>query len=204
MDAYHDLNKLTKPQTLEQTDAPASEENTAPQEPKLEGRSQSVPSSAIHNASPTATAGAPSTNATADATAANSSSDTATAGSSSNSVEDTSASTKAEDKEQRDTESTQNNNNNDNTNTENTENAEDAEKTQAHTDQGRRGTTVIMEDHGVSKEALKGPQGPAPHTAHEFENEEKKGGNDAQPAESSELAFLGYPKVSKGTTLMMI
>jgi hypothetical protein len=42
-------------------------------------------------------------------------------------------------------------------------------------DQGRRGTAAIMEDHHVSREALKGPQGQAPHTAEEFEKERKTG-----------------------------
>jgi hypothetical protein len=44
-----------------------------------------------------------------------------------------------------------------------------------------------MEAQGVSREALKGPQGPAPHMAEEFEQEQKKGAKDAQPGESSEL-----------------
>src|SRR3954465_9976536 len=52
------------------------------------------------------------------------------------------------------------------------ENQEHAEKTM---DQGRRGTAAIMEDHHVSREALKGPQGQAPHTAEEFEKERKTG-----------------------------
>ncbi|KAJ6083734.1 hypothetical protein N7467_007869 [Penicillium canescens] len=52
------------------------------------------------------------------------------------------------------------------------ENQENAEKTM---DQGRRGTAAIMEDHHVSREALKGPQGQAPHTAEEFEKERKTG-----------------------------
>jgi hypothetical protein len=57
-------------------------------------------------------------------------------------------------------------------NQENAKNQENAEKTM---DQGRRGTAAIMEDHHVSREALKGPQGQAPHTAEEFEKERKTG-----------------------------
>ncbi|KAJ6189772.1 hypothetical protein N7519_004680, partial [Penicillium mononematosum] len=52
------------------------------------------------------------------------------------------------------------------------ENQENPEKT---VDQGRRGTAAIMEDHHVSKEALKGPQGQPPHTAEEFKNERETG-----------------------------
>lgn len=51
-------------------------------------------------------------------------------------------------------------------------NQENAEKTM---DQGRRGTAAVMEDHNVSREALKGPQGQPPHTAEEFEKERKTG-----------------------------
>jgi hypothetical protein len=51
------------------------------------------------------------------------------------------------------------------------ENQENAEKMY----QGRRGTAAIMEDHHVSREALKGPQGQAPRTAAEFEKEGKTG-----------------------------
>lgn len=108
----------------------------------------------------------------ASTTAAGSSSNTA-AGSSSKATEDTSAGAKDEDKEQRDTDKT--------------ESDENAKK---QMDQGRRGTAVIMEDHGVSKEALKGPQGPAPHTADEFEKEGKEGKKDAQPVDSSKSSFL--------------
>jgi hypothetical protein len=43
-----------------------------------------------------------------------------------------------------------------------------------------------MEAQGVSREALKGPQGPAPHMAEEFEQEQKKGSKDA----SSELSQI--------------
>jgi hypothetical protein len=52
------------------------------------------------------------------------------------------------------------------------ESAESAEKTM---DQGRRGTAAIMEDHHVSREALKGPTGEAKRTAAEFEQEKKTG-----------------------------
>ncbi|KAJ5979239.1 hypothetical protein N7501_002581 [Penicillium viridicatum] len=52
------------------------------------------------------------------------------------------------------------------------ENQENAEKTM---DQGRRGTAAIMEDHHVSREALKGPQGQPPHTAEEFKKEMETG-----------------------------
>lgn len=51
----------------------------------------------------------------------------------------------------------------------NQENAENA------MDQGRRGTAAIMEDHHVSREALKGPQGQPPRTAEEFEKERETG-----------------------------
>lgn len=159
----------------EQPDAPASEANTAPQEPRLDsqpvtGVRQPAASSAFDKPSTTATADTPSTTATADmasTTAAGSSSNTAAAGSSSKATEDTSAGAKDEGKEQRDTDKT-----------------ESDEKTQKQMDQGRRGTAVIMEDHGVSKEALKGPQGPAPHTADEFEKEGKGGNKDAHTVES--------------------
>lgn len=57
-------------------------------------------------------------------------------------------------------------------NQENSENQENAEKTM---DQGRRGTAAIMEDHHVSRETLKGPQGQPPHTAEEFKKEMETG-----------------------------
>ncbi|CAG7938973.1 unnamed protein product [Penicillium nalgiovense] len=57
-------------------------------------------------------------------------------------------------------------------NSESVENRENAEKTM---DQGRRGTAAIMEDHHVSREALKGPQGQPPHTAEEFKKEMETG-----------------------------
>lgn len=63
------------------------------------------------------------------------------------------------------------------------ENQENAEKTM---NQGRRGTAAIMEDHHVSREALKGPQGQAPRTAEEFEKESKTG----KPAERSQSGKL--------------
>ncbi|KAJ5206409.1 hypothetical protein N7491_002972 [Penicillium cf. griseofulvum] len=52
------------------------------------------------------------------------------------------------------------------------ENQQNAEKTMG---QGRRDTVAIMEDHHVSREALKGPQGQAPRTAEEFEKERHTG-----------------------------
>ncbi|CAG8239799.1 unnamed protein product [Penicillium nalgiovense] len=57
-------------------------------------------------------------------------------------------------------------------NSESVENRENAEKTM---DQSRRGTAAIMEDHHVSREALKGPQGQPPHTAEEFKKEMETG-----------------------------
>ncbi|KAJ5770715.1 uncharacterized protein N7511_002766 [Penicillium nucicola] len=66
-------------------------------------------------------------------------------------------------------------------------NSENAEKTM---DQGRRGTAAIMEDHHVSREALKGPTGDAKKTAAEFEKENKTGkpagGSIAEEGDSSE------------------
>ncbi|KAJ6069484.1 hypothetical protein N7499_011371 [Penicillium canescens] len=58
---------------------------------------------------------------------------------------------------------------------ENQDNAEYQEKAEKTKDQGRRGTAAVMEDHHVSREALKGPQGQAPRTAEEFEKERKAG-----------------------------
>lgn len=53
--------------------------------------------------------------------------------------------------------------------------AESQENAQKTMDQGRRGTAAIMEDHHVSREALKGPQGQPPHTAEEFKKEMETG-----------------------------
>lgn len=140
----------------EQPDAPASDGNTAPQEPKLDGQPMTDTSD-----KPSTTAGSSNTAATG----------------SSKSTEDTNAGNKDEGKKQRDTD-----------NTAGDENA------QEQTHLGRRGTAAIMKDHGVSKEALKGPQGPAPHAAAEFQKEGKKETKDGQPAESSESSLLfEYP-----------
>ncbi|KAJ5295244.1 hypothetical protein PENANT_c001G04539 [Penicillium antarcticum] len=60
-------------------------------------------------------------------------------------------------------------------NVENAGNAGSSENAEKTMDQGRRGTAAIMEDHHVSREALKGPTGAAKHTAEEFEQEKKTG-----------------------------
>lgn len=39
-----------------------------------------------------------------------------------------------------------------------------------------------MEDHQVSKEALQGPQGPAPKSAEQFEKDSKRGAKSSKPA----------------------
>lgn len=192
INSYQELNELTI-QSPEQPDAPLSEGNTAPQEPKLEGQPQmSVPqpaaSSAFDKPTTTSTTDAPPTIATTDApsntatteapsvaataaapsasAAAHSSSSTAAASSSATPAEDTSASSKMDDKEQRESETT--------------------EKTTQQMEAGRRGTTAVMHDHGVSKEALKGPQdGHAAQSAAEFEKEGKHGAKDASSEFSS-------------------
>lgn len=156
--------------SIEQTDTPAADGNTASQEPKLDGQ----PLTKVPQSTASSTYAKPSTTATADmaSTTAAGSSNTAPAGLS-KSTEDTNVGTKDEGKKQRDTD--------------NTEGDGDAQE-QRH--EGRRGTAVIMEDHGVSKEALKGPQGPAPHAAAEFEKEGKKETKNEQRTESSESTFF--------------
>ncbi|KAJ5993409.1 hypothetical protein N7451_009133 [Penicillium sp. IBT 35674x] len=149
----------------EQPDASTSNANTAPQEPKPDGQSlTSVPQQAASS-----TSDRPSATPTTDmgSTTATGSPNTAAAGLS-NSTVDTNTGTKADDgKKQRDTD--------------NTHVDENAQK-QVH--QGRRGTAAIMEDHGVSRETLKGPQGPAPHPAADFEKEGRKETKNEQPAGS--------------------
>eukprot|EP00908_Phaeocystis_cordata_P022971 Transcript_5403.p1 GENE.Transcript_5403~~Transcript_5403.p1 ORF type:complete len:151 (-),score=1.91 Transcript_5403:168-596(-) len=71
------------------------------------------------------------------------------------------------------------------------ENKENAEKTM---DQGRRGTAAIMEDHHVSREALKGPQGQPPRTAEEF----KKEGETSRAADESHSGDSTEAKGSRG------
>lgn len=169
---HHDRSKLTIFENPEQPDASTSNANTAPQEPKPDGQSlTSVPQQAASS-----TSDRPSATPTTDmgSTTATGSSNTAAAGLS-NSTVNTNTGTKADDgKKQRDTD--------------NTHVDENAQK-QVH--QGRRGTAAIMEDHGVSRETLKGPQGPAPHPAADFEKEGQKETKDEQPAGSSRsLAFL--------------
>lgn len=158
---YHGLNKLTSLGSAEQLDVPASHGNTAPQESKLDDQ----PLTSVSQPAASSTFDKPPTTANADM--APGSSNTAAAGLS-KSTEDTNAGTKDEGKKQRDTNDT-----------------DGDENTQKQIHQGRRGTAVIMEDHGISKETLKGPQGPAPHAAAEFEKEGKKETKDEQPAESS-------------------
>lgn len=192
----------------EQPDAPVSDANTAQQEPKLDGEVQkSVPqpaasstldkpstrstadaassTAAADTAPSTATADAPSSAATTGApsstAAAHSTSSTAAGDSSSTPAEDSGVTSKAPEKEQKEQRE-----------------PEDSEKTKEQQEAGRRGTAVIMQDHGVSKEALKGPQdGSAGKTAAEFEKEGKHGAKTTKSNESK--GESGKSDSSKGS-----
>ncbi|KAJ6119631.1 hypothetical protein N7523_003911 [Penicillium sp. IBT 18751x] len=135
-------------------------------------------SAATHSSSTTAAADSSATPAEPSASGAtHSSSTTAAAGSSATPAEDTSATSKTESKEQRE--------------------PEDPEKTKQQMEAGRRGTAAIMHDHGVSKEALKGPQdGQVAHSAAEFEKEGKHGAKDLSTESKGES---GKSTTSKGS-----
>ncbi|KOS38131.1 hypothetical protein ACN38_g11065 [Penicillium nordicum] len=75
------------------------------------------------------------------------------------------------------------------------ENQENAEKTM---DQGRRGTAEIMEDHHVSRETLKGPQGQPPHTAEEYKKEMETG-KAADVSHSGDSTEVKGSRVEQGT-----
>jgi hypothetical protein len=184
---------LDKPSTLSTADAASSTAatGTAPSTAAI-GTAPSTttadvaPSPTTADAAPsTATADAPSgaatTGAPSAAAAAHSTSSTATGGSSSTPAEDSGVTFKTPEKEQREPRE-----------------AEDPEKTKKQQEAGRRGTTVIMQDHGVSREALKGPQdGKAAHTAAEFEKEGKHGASHTKSNESK--GESGKSTSSKGS-----
>lgn len=143
---------------------------------------------AADTAPSTTTADAPSSAATTGApsstAAAHSTSSTAAGDSSSTPAEDSGVTSKAPEKEQKEQRE-----------------PEDPEKTKEQQEAGRRGTAVIMQDHGVSKEALKGPQdGSAGKTAAEFEKEGKHGAKTTKSNESSEfLSPVDQPGYMNGT-----
>lgn len=133
------------PKHPEQPEAPATDDNTAPQDPKLDGQSRNANSADAVTGSTTEE----STPNLATATA------TATAGSSSSSSAEPSSA-----------------NSNSNAGGENKE---------------QRDQTAMGDHDHVSKEALQGPQGPAPRPAEEFEKDLNKSSKDEQSSEPGEL-----------------
>lgn len=130
----------------EQPEAPATDTNTAPQDPKLSGQAKN----------------ANSAEASTGSTTENSQPNVAAGGSSSSKSAGSNPASSGGDKEQRG----------------------EGEKSQ-HESQPERSVEAVMADHHVSKEALQGPQGPAPKTAEEFEKDSKRKKDQKPPSDDA-------------------
>lgn len=144
----------------EQPDAPSTDVNTASQHPTIDGQSK--------NASKTTHDSATSTNATPTTTAEESKPKQAAEvfSSSASAAESSNSSTEKKGSESAEQRSTS-----------------QSEGESSSGERSERSTQEVAAAHDVSEEALKGPQGPAPHSAEEFEKESK--GRKSAPKEVS-------------------